>query len=155
MTEPGDWVLDPFMGGGTTIVEAIASGRQAVGTDVNALSQFVTKTKTTPLSNRDRTEVRDWVYCVWKEMAGASHSVQPNQPLIRNLPAEVYPFFAAGPVDSLASCALRDAGDLPIALCWESVSWCWTARRTSQVSRRCAIGSRGTWNQCLRDSTGL
>ena len=95
MTKPGDWVLDPFMGGGTTIVEAIASGRQAVGTDVNALSHFVTKAKTTPLSDRDRTEVRDWVYCVWKEMAGASHLVRPAQPLIRNLPTEVQPFFTA------------------------------------------------------------
>ena len=47
------------------------------------------------------------------------------------------------PADLRASFALRDAGNLPIALCWELVSWCWTARRISQARRRCAIGSRG------------
>ena len=95
MTEPGDWVLDPFMGGGTTIVEAIASGRRAIGSDVNALSHFITSVKTTPLSNRDRSELRDWVFSVWVELSGAGPADQPTQPLIRNLPAEVHPFFAA------------------------------------------------------------
>ena len=34
-SRPGDLVLDPYMGGATTIVEAIARGRQAVGCDLN------------------------------------------------------------------------------------------------------------------------
>ena len=58
LTEPGDYVLDPFMGGGTTIVEAAASGRRAVGTDLNELARFVTRVKTTPLSDHDIAEVR-------------------------------------------------------------------------------------------------
>jgi DNA modification methylase len=32
-TKPGDLVLDPHVGGGTTIVEALAVGREAVGVD--------------------------------------------------------------------------------------------------------------------------
>lgn len=31
-TQPGDWVVDPFAGGGTTLVEALALGRNALGT---------------------------------------------------------------------------------------------------------------------------
>lgn len=34
-TRPGDWVVDPFCGAGTTLVEALALGRPAVGVDVD------------------------------------------------------------------------------------------------------------------------
>jgi hypothetical protein len=51
-TKPGDTIVDPFMGGGTTIIESIASGRRAIGTDINPLSSFITKVKTTPLSKK-------------------------------------------------------------------------------------------------------
>ncbi|MFO7846790.1 MAG: DNA methyltransferase [Balneolaceae bacterium] len=59
-TEEGDCVLDPFMGGGTTIVEAIAHGRKALGIDINPLSFFVTKAKTTPISDQDKHEIINW-----------------------------------------------------------------------------------------------
>ena len=34
-TEPGDTVLDPFVGGGTTAVESVRIGRGVVGSDIN------------------------------------------------------------------------------------------------------------------------
>jgi adenine-specific DNA-methyltransferase len=34
MTRPGDWVLDPFMGVGTTALAAIMHGRKAVGAEI-------------------------------------------------------------------------------------------------------------------------
>ena len=46
----GETVLDPMCGSGTTLVEAIASGRRAVGNDINPISVMVTKAKTTQLS---------------------------------------------------------------------------------------------------------
>ncbi len=49
----GQVVLDPFMGGGTAIVEAMAMGRRAVGVDLNSLAHFVTTVKTTPLTKVD------------------------------------------------------------------------------------------------------
>ncbi len=58
---PGDWVCDPFMGGGTTIVEAVANGRRALGIDINPLSTFVASTKTTPLNESDKTSIRLWL----------------------------------------------------------------------------------------------
>ncbi len=39
-SSPGDVVLDPYMGGGTSVVEAFVSGRKAVGNDLNELSAF-------------------------------------------------------------------------------------------------------------------
>ena len=40
-------VLDPFCGGGAVLLEAIRSGREAVGRDINDLAVLVSKAKTT------------------------------------------------------------------------------------------------------------
>lgn len=34
MTDPGDWVLDPFLGAGTTIIAAIRHGRRGAGAEI-------------------------------------------------------------------------------------------------------------------------
>lgn len=44
-TKPGDLVLDPHVGGGTSIVEAFAAGREALGVDISALAEFVARVK--------------------------------------------------------------------------------------------------------------
>jgi hypothetical protein len=59
-TKPGDTVFDPFMGGGTTAVESLISGRRFIGSDINPLSHFVTKVKTTPLSRNDLMVLNEW-----------------------------------------------------------------------------------------------
>ena len=43
-SKPGDWVLDQFMGSGTTLVEAKLLGRNAVGVDVNPQSVSISET---------------------------------------------------------------------------------------------------------------
>jgi tRNA G10 N-methylase Trm11 len=60
-TRPGEIVLDPFMGGGTTLVEACSFGRKAVGTDISSLATFTAKVKTTPLSENDFKKISDWL----------------------------------------------------------------------------------------------
>jgi len=60
-SQPGDVILDPFMGGGTTLVEARVLGRRAIGVDINALAVFVTKVKTSLLSEREIAEVKLWI----------------------------------------------------------------------------------------------
>lgn len=60
-TDPGDTVLDPFMGGGTALVEARVLGRSAIGIDINELAVFLARVKTTVLSDEDLCSVRDWV----------------------------------------------------------------------------------------------
>lgn len=60
-SQTGDVILDPFVGGGTTLVEALALGRHAVGVDINPLAVFLTRVKTTQLSGHDLYCVIDWV----------------------------------------------------------------------------------------------
>lgn len=59
-SDANDYVLDPFMGGGTTVVEALAHGRKAIGLDINALAVFVTRAKTTPISATDWAIINEW-----------------------------------------------------------------------------------------------
>lgn len=59
-TEPGDLIFDPFVGGGTSVVEAMRLGRDAVGFDINELALFISQVKTTPLPKVDRDRLRSW-----------------------------------------------------------------------------------------------
>lgn len=45
LTEPGDVVLDPMAGSGTSILEAFLLGRQAIGLDVDPLAILLSKVK--------------------------------------------------------------------------------------------------------------
>lgn len=56
----GDTVLDPFMGGGTSAVEALLLRRRFLGIDVNPLSIFITRVKTTPLSRSEAGGLLRW-----------------------------------------------------------------------------------------------
>lgn len=59
-SKPGDVILDPFMGGGTAIVEGLTLGRFVVGVDINTLAHLVTSAKTQPLSSSDECMIRRW-----------------------------------------------------------------------------------------------
>ena len=48
LTEPGDVVYDPFMGRGTTVVEAALLDRAVAGCDVNPLSRVIAKPRLAP-----------------------------------------------------------------------------------------------------------
>jgi DNA modification methylase len=49
LTKPGDIVLDPMMGSGTTVLEALLEGRQGVGLDIDPLALRLSRVKTKPL----------------------------------------------------------------------------------------------------------
>lgn len=59
-TRAGEFVLDPFSGGGTTVAEAFALGRRAAGVDISALATFLSRAKTTPLSVHDVKRISNW-----------------------------------------------------------------------------------------------
>jgi len=61
--QPGDLVLDPHVGGGTTLVEAIAAGREAVGVDISTLAEFVTGIKCTVFSEAELDTLERWAGC--------------------------------------------------------------------------------------------
>jgi hypothetical protein len=60
-TDVGDLIYDPFMGGGTSLVEAIAMGRNCIGTDISSLATFISKVKTTVYSKRQLRGVEEWI----------------------------------------------------------------------------------------------
>lgn len=49
LTRPGDYVLDPMAGSGTTPLEAFIAGRQPVIVDIDPLALHVCRVKTSPL----------------------------------------------------------------------------------------------------------
>jgi len=57
LTSPGDLVVDPYCGGGTTGLECMILGRRFVGYDINPFAIFISKVKTTKLNTHILTEL--------------------------------------------------------------------------------------------------
>ena len=49
LSDPGDVVLDPMAGSGTTLVEAARLGRRAIGCDIDPLARMIAAAKLTPV----------------------------------------------------------------------------------------------------------
>jgi hypothetical protein len=60
-TNRGDLVLDPHVGGGTTLVEARALGRDGLGVDISPLAEFVTNVKCTIFSEAELYTLTTWM----------------------------------------------------------------------------------------------
>ena len=56
LTHPGDVVLDPMAGSGTTIVEAILAGRHGIALDIDPLALLLSIVKVTPVSVHDAAQ---------------------------------------------------------------------------------------------------
>lgn len=54
---PGELVLDPFGGSGTTALEAIRLGRRAMSLDANPIGTLIGRVKTTPIDKPDLTDL--------------------------------------------------------------------------------------------------
>ena len=61
-TKKKELVLDPFMGGGTSLIEAIRLNRKIVGIDLNPIAYFVTKVKITKLSKAQINKIELWAF---------------------------------------------------------------------------------------------
>jgi len=59
-TKPGQLVLDPHVGGGTSLVEARALGRESVGVDISQLAEFVARVKCTVFSEAELETLEAW-----------------------------------------------------------------------------------------------
>jgi hypothetical protein len=125
-SKKGDWVLDPFMGGGTTIIEGLALDRRLIGVDVNALAHFVTTVRTRPISIDDETAIRQWSHRVADRVTAPDTRWIPRV-MVRNLPVPVELFMS---------------GALALA----------TAMRPRQRAfARCALLRLGQWALDCRD----
>jgi DNA methylase len=63
-SSPGDVVLDPFVGGGTAMIEARLVGRNALGSDISSLAVFLTRAKAEPLIKSELGTIADWFISV-------------------------------------------------------------------------------------------
>jgi hypothetical protein len=124
-TKPHDCVLDPFVGGGTTIVEAVALGRRAIGIDLNSLAYFTSQVKTTPLSSNDIDSIGRWADDVLKPQgAPPPGDIITRQSALFNMPSDIAEFLArAGDLASglqfprqqrFARCAVIRTGQLAL-----------------------------------------
>lgn len=87
----GDWILDPFVGGGTTIVEAKAMRRNAVGVDINDLAIFSAKLKLLSLPLSSLTDLDNWI-----EETNFNLS---NKKTLNSIPENSKPWFENVPED--------------------------------------------------------
>ncbi|CAN0004844.1 unnamed protein product [Scytosiphon promiscuus] len=61
---PGEAVLDPFVGGGTVIVEAMRAGRLGMGSDISPLALFVSRGRTWTTSASGLDDLRKASRCI-------------------------------------------------------------------------------------------
>lgn len=133
-SRPGDLILDPFMGGGTTMVEAATLGRPSIGADINPLAVFLARVKTRPLSDSDLRVVHAWVRSLCDEIRLHRPPVRPvasqQADYQRNLP---------WPMRKSIELALARLGELP--------------QRRQQRFARCLLLRTGQWALDCRDVT--
>ena len=59
-SKAGDLIIDPFVGGGTTLVEAVMLNRHCVGLDISSLATFIANTKITRLTLKEINAIKAW-----------------------------------------------------------------------------------------------
>jgi DNA modification methylase len=92
-TKPGESVLDPFCGSGTTLVACLAHGRKTVGADIDILAGMLSQVKCTPYS-QDR-------YSTWREEFVAQLKKDFNEIAKAWLPGSRPPLGDVWPLGSL------------------------------------------------------
>ncbi len=75
-SKPGGLILDPYMGGGTAVVEGAVAGRRVVGNDLNSLAAFIVKVKVTSLEADEAAAIRRWFK---KEVPGFNYYLPSDQ----------------------------------------------------------------------------
>jgi hypothetical protein len=76
--KPNDLVLDPFMGSGTTLVEAAAQGVRAIGIDLDPLNCLIARAKTNPPSARRLESLRVGIKRNWTRPKGRLRTPMPD-----------------------------------------------------------------------------
>ena len=59
LTEPGDLVVDPYVGSGTTLLEAALTDRRSLGVDMNPIAVRISEAKTTTITSSHLDELWD------------------------------------------------------------------------------------------------
>lgn len=84
-TEPGELVLDPFCGSGTTLTEAVRLGRRGIGIDTNPAAVMMSRGKLTPISSTE--EWAGYVRAI-RLAVEATTVARPEEDLLESVPNE-------------------------------------------------------------------
>jgi SAM-dependent methyltransferase len=79
-SQPGQRVLDPFCGSGTVLVEAMAAGRKATGSDASPLAVIIASVRTSPLDFVGRQRLLEAAHAI--EEASAERARKRQRPEI-------------------------------------------------------------------------
>ena len=79
LTQPGQLVVDPYCGSGTTLLESALLGRRSIGIDLNPLAVLIAKVKTTPICEE---ELNGLVHKLGNRLA--TTGVDSSMPLFRD-----------------------------------------------------------------------
>jgi len=129
-SSPGDLIVDPYMGGGTTVVEGMVAGRDVLGNDLNALAVFITRVKTGGLSPREASAVRVWAERTVPTLSYAT----PNDlvaPFIDTAKTKNLSAYRARFLKKTIAAALATIADLPLG--------------RAQMFAQCAVLRVGQW----------
>lgn len=75
LSKPGELILDPYCGSGTTPLECALTGRRCIGVDLSPLAVLIAKTKTTPIPHRELASLKQTIR---NEIEKRTASVQPG-----------------------------------------------------------------------------
>lgn len=97
--EQGRTVLDPFMGGGTVLLEARLLGHRAIGVDLNPLAARVAMVRADP----PPAEIRAQLLARAREVALRSEErVRAREPVVARLPKPMLPLYVPHVLKELA-----------------------------------------------------
>ena len=82
---PQHWVLDPFMGGGTTLVEGLLQGMGVIGNDLNPIAHLVTRERTRARHPGEAKEVEDEARRIAGQVEALRHEKKPPRYDTRDL----------------------------------------------------------------------
>ena len=82
-TKEKDVVFDPFSGGGTTLLEAIINGRDAIGVDNNPVACLISKAKTVKYKDNEILELKSFLENFDEIIT--SHNLEPSIPEYKNI----------------------------------------------------------------------
>jgi hypothetical protein len=86
-TNPKSMILDPFCGGGVTVIEALREKRKVVAVDFNPLATFITRMEVTPVDLKDFQKAFDKI----KRDVSQKESNPPTEKNLSNLrPREIF-----------------------------------------------------------------
>jgi len=158
-SNPGDIVLDPYVGGGTTIVEAIVAGRRAIGADLNSLSIFLTKVKTTKLNSSEKKSLSSLAEQIISQLTyrypreNIAHLLLDSKTKNLNLPkARFIKKLVAASLNTIRSLPSQNSMDFARCAILKTSQWALDGRKSHTSLTKFRVRLKQNVNQML---TGL